>query len=264
MVKRKTFDKYWYYFESVQDPDETLGFISKTYRKIFNRKLSVLGEDFCGTFALSCEWVKRHKLNIANGVERDKTPLNYGKKNYFSKLSDKQKSRLHLNIADVLDSNLPKVEAIAAMNFSYFIFKERKLLLQYFINCKKRLKNPGALFLDCFGGTETMEPNEDITRLKGFTYYWDQSSFDPITHFSKFFIHFKRHKERKRHRVFIYDWRMWTVPEIVDALYEAGFKEVQVFWEGTDSKGHGTGSFHRVRKCENSPAWVSYIVGIKP
>ena len=57
----------------------------------------------------------------------------------------------------------------------------------------------------------------------GFSYFWDQTYYSPVTHFGKFHIHFKRRGEKKRQKVFSYDWRMWGLAEIKDILEEVDF-----------------------------------------
>jgi hypothetical protein len=85
-------------------------------------------------------------------------------------------------------------------------------------------------------------------------------SFDPITHDAKFFIHYKRRGEKKRQRVFQYDWRMWTLPELKDVLKDAGFRHVEIHWEGTTKKGEGNGIFRQVKRAESCEAWIVYLV----
>ena len=108
-----------------------------------------------------------------------------------------------------------------------------------------------------------MEPNEEETDHGDVSYYWDQDSFDPVTNEAMFYIHFKRKGEKKREKMFTYDWRMWTIPEIREIMEEAGFKETRVYWEGTTEDGDGDGEFKAVTKGEDCEAWVSYVVGLK-
>ena len=61
---------------------------------------------------------------------------------------------------------------------------------------------------------------------------------------------------------FIYEWRLWTLPELRELLAEAGFHDVHVLWEMTDREtNEGNGIFRRVSKGDPDPAWVSYVVG---
>ena len=80
--------------------------------------------------------------------------------------------------------------------------------------------------LDAFGGYEAHQLLEERTKHKGFTYVWDQSSFNPVNHDLKCFIHFEFSDKSSIKRAFVYDWRLWTLPEIKDCLHEAGFKRL--------------------------------------
>lgn len=263
MKRLLPFDKYAHYYDSVQDIDRSLKFFEKVYRKHRGTDPRVLREDFCGTFALSCGWIKRHPKNRAVSVDIDPEPIRYGKKHYLPALSGMEQKRLNICLSDVLDKRLPGADLIAAVNFSYFIFKERKKLLSYFQNCRSKLSSRGMLLIDAFGGTETTEPNVDETSFRTYKYFWDQANFDPINNQSYFHIHYKRKGERKREKVFSYDWRMWSIPELRDLLDDAGFKKTFVYWEGTDKRGNGTGDFHKKEKEIHCSAWVGYVVALK-
>ena len=62
-------------------------------------------------------------------------------------------------------------------------------------------------------------------------------------------------------RAFSYDWRMWTIPEIREAMADAGFKATHVYWEGTARNGLGNGVFTRKARGESCQAWIAYVVG---
>ncbi len=261
---KKNFDKYWHYRHSVQSPDVDVRFMRKCYRELKNKEPYVFQEDFCSTFALSCEWVRLNALNRAVAVDIDSAPLRYGKDNYLPLLNQDQQNRISLRRANVLHyKKTNKVDIIGAVNFSYFTFKKRKELKKYFQNCLKSLKSQGLLILDCFGGSDCFSANEERVSHKGFVYYWDQHNFDPISHHARFYIHYKRRGERKRHKVFVYDWRLWTLPELTDLLREVGFRKTHVYWEGTDKDGEGNGRFTRRKKGEECESWVAYIVSEK-
>ena len=62
---------------------------------------------------------------------------------------------------------------------------------------------------------------------------------------------------------FVYDWRMWTIPEVMELMNEAGFQDVHFLWEGTNKKtNEGTGTYHRAENGEPDTAWVTYIIGV--
>ena len=259
----KPFDKYEYYLASVQSPDTDAEFIEKTYREINKKKPEVFREDFCAAFALCCSWVKRNQKHKAIGIDLDPEPLAYGREHYLSKLSKDEQSRVNLIEGDVLDKKLPRADVIAALNFSYFIFKKRTQLLDYFKACHHSLKTDGILIMDCFGGPDCMEPNEHETEHDDFSYFWDQDTYNPINHHAQFYIHFKRKGEKKRKKVFSYDWRLWSLAELQDLAEEAGFKKSYIYWEGTDKDGEGNGIFKKSKEGEICGSWVAYMVAKK-
>ena len=260
----KPFDKYYYYTRSVQSPDADVEFLRNTYKELKGEEPKTLREDFCGTFANSCAWVKMGNQFEAFGVDLDPEPIAYGRKCYFDKLSDGQKGRVHISEGNVLDPKLPKADVVAATNFSYFIFKERSLLKKYFKNVYKRLKDDSIFVLDCFGGSQCYEALEEETDYGDFSYYWDLDEVDPVSNNVMYYIHFKLKGEKKnREKCFVYDWRMWSIAEIREILTEVGFSKVHVYWEGTTKDGEGDGNFTRVQKGEECEAWIAYIAAEK-
>lgn len=257
------FDKYKYYIESVQNPASDAEFFLKTYKTLKKKTPKSLREDFCGTFSICCEWVKLDKNFTAVGVDLDTDPIEYGKKYYLPKLTPDQQSRVKVLNKNVLDKTLPQTDMIAALNFSFFLFKKREVLKKYFENCLKSLNKDGVFIIDCFGGGQCQAAIEEETEYKEFSYFWDQTNFNPITHEAEFFIHFKLKNKPKMEKLFYYDWRMWTLAELTDILNEVGFKKSEVYWEGNDSKGGGNGVFTPSKKGEECDSWIAYIVSEK-
>lgn len=260
--ERPFFDKYLLYHESVQSVETDAQFLEKVFIDLRGKKPKVFREDFCGTFALSCEWVKLRPYHRAVGVDLDPEPMEYGKREYLSQLKEQQKKRLELVEGNVLTSKLPSADLVAAMNFSYFIFKKRSQMKQYFENVFKSLNKNGVFLVDLFGGSQCYDAIEDRTPHKGFTYYWDQTGFDPVSNEALFHIHFKVGKTKVK-KVFTYDWRLWSIPELREIMEEVGFKKTHVYWEGTNSKGGGNGIFTRTEKGEPCLSWIAYIVAEK-
>lgn len=263
MEPSQEFDKYEYYSKAVQSPEEDAAFIRNTYIELRNTKPKILREDFCAAHALCCEWVKLGTDHQAIGVDLDPEPLDYGKTNYQPKLTSKERSRLEVIQDNVLTRNLPNADIVAALNFSYFGFKQRKELLNYFRNVYNSLNEGGILLFDCFGGAECLEPNEHESIYDEFSYFWDQDTFNPVNHHAKFHIHFKRKGEKKRLKVFSYDWRLWNLPELKDIAEDAGFSRCYTYWEGTDEDGDGNGIFTRSDVGDECESWVAYIAALK-
>ena len=261
--KHDDFDKYYYYHASVQSPDTDVEFFESTYKALRKKNAMLLREDFCGTHAVACEWIKSNKKRHAYGVDLDNEPIAYGQENYASQLNSEQRKRLHILNENVLNKDLPSADITVACNFSYFIFRERELLRAYFKNVLQALKKDGIFIVDCFGGSMCHEPNEENRKIKNFTYYWEQVSFDPVSNRARFYIHFKLKGQARRERVFSYNWRMWSIPEIREIMEEAGFNSTHVYWEGTSKNSNGNGIFTKTEVGEDCDAWIAYVVGCK-
>jgi len=265
-------DRHLLYSAAVQSPDTDLDFFERVYRRRRSRGFRLLREDFCGTAALACEWVRRHPDSRAWGVDLDRRTLDWGVERYVPLLGP-EAGRLELICGDVLEPREPKVDVVAAQNFSYCVFKERAQLARYFGVVRRSLRNGGMFFLDAYGGTEAIcyakenRPIEasrafDGTRVPAFTYVWEQATFNPVDHHTVCHIHFRLRGGRRIRRAFTYDWRLWTLPELRELLLEAGFANADVYIEGWDDKADDTdGVYRRRARFENQSGWVAYIVG---
>ncbi len=266
-------DPHVLYEKSVQSPDFDLPFFAEYFENYTGRPLRLLREDFCGTAALSAHFVTQHPENHAIGVDLDWPTLNWGMKHHVSLLPVDQQNRLTLIHGNVLDHHSSQVQLAVALNFSYMIFKDRPTLRQYFKRAKESLQPGGMYILDIWGGSESQvlqeEPrdidNPEDDGIGDFTFIWDQDAFDPTTYFCTMRMHFTFQDDSEMRNAFVYDWRMWTMPEVMELMNEAGFRDVHFLWEGTNRKtNEGTGTYHRVEKGEADLAWVTYIVGVNP
>lgn len=256
------------YEASVQDTEGEIYFLSETYKTIRKKKPLVLREDFCGTFLNSLEWVKSDPRRKSIAVDRSSKTLNSGKKRHFSELTAEQQRRIRLHCEDVVKAKTGRADVLATLNFSICYFHARDQLIRYLKSSYKTLAEDGVLFLDLLGGPEvetSLDERRPIRSKKHgkFYYIWEQKGFEPVSRRIQFAIHFELKKKKRFKNAFTYDWRLWTIPEMVDAMKEAGFKNVRIYWEGNDSKGNGSGLFERVTKAENCEVWVAYIVGVK-
>ncbi len=220
-------------------------------------------EDFCGTFWLCSEWVKTHKDRTAVGVDISSGPTKYGIAQHYSKLSDDQKARVKIHNQDVRKVSKERFDFICALNFSYFIFKTRDSLRQYFKAARDSLGKDGVFLVDHFGGPANMNPQEEAREChtpdkRKFRYYWEQETFNPISNEAKFHIHFLTPDRVRVNRAFSYDWRMWSVVEVRELMLEAGFSEVKVYWEynGEDFRPSEKGE-------DDCDVWICYIVGLR-
>lgn len=254
-------DRHHLYQESVQDTETEIDFVEQTWAELRRRPAELLREDFCGTANTACEWIRRDRQHYAIGVDLDGEVLEWGRLNNLAQLDREQRSRIRLLQENVLDTSPELADIILAMNFSYYLFLNREDLLEYFSSVHAGLVDDGILFLDAYGGYDAPREIEEKRECEGFTYIWEQASFNPIDSTMNCHIHFEFPDRSRMDQAFSYYWRLWTLPEIRELLIEAGFSAVTVYWEGTDRKtNEGDGIYSPAETGDADPGWVCYIV----
>ena len=259
----KQADVYDLYEEAVQDPEGDVSLVRRLFRTHYGREPSTLREDFCGTAALCCEWVRVREGNRAFGIDLDPEPLASARKRNLAKLEPEAASRVELLQGDVREVKHEAVDVTVGFNFSYFVFHERSDLLAYFRRAHESLHPEGLFLIDLYGGAEAQRTLTETREHDDFDYVWDQDLFDPIGNRALNHIHFEFPDGSRIDRAFTYDWRLWSIPELRDALHEAGFSRTEAYWEKTDRKtNEGTGVYYRAKRAPDDPAWVAYIAAL--
>lgn len=274
MKKKKQLpDLHHLYEAAVQGVESDLDFATRVFKTKRKRPPVDLREDFCGTAALACEWVRRSSKNRAWGVDIDPPTLDWGLKNNVPYIGENA-GQLELICGDVMSAKTPPIDLVLALNFSYCIFKTRDTLRTYFKTVHRALKPEGLLVMDLYGGTEAieakLEPRDvasftanDNTTIPAFEYIWDQAIYNVIDHHVINHIHFNIPGIGKIEKAFTYDWRLWTLPELQELLIEAGFQSAEVYLHDWTDDGESDETYRRRKNYENSMGWVAYIVGIK-
>lgn len=273
-----TADKYELYQRAVQSPEGDVPFLERMFERERGRKALRLREDFCGTAYLSAHWIARSPLHSAEGYDIDPEPVAWGLEHNFAKTPSKRATkstrarpkgfepppaeRFEFHLKDVRAPSPGPVDLRVAFNFSYWVFKTRHELLQYFEAARASLAPDGIYCLDLYGGWEATQEMIETRRCGGFTYVWDQRQFHPGTGEYRTQIRF-RFPDKTELKAFEYVWRYWTLGELRDALFEAGFRDVATYFEGTTDKGEGNGVFRRGLRGENCEAWLCYLVALR-
>lgn len=256
----KTADRHLLYQLSVQDTSWEVGFMDRAFKARRHRLPESLREDFCGTALLCAEWLKSRGKRVATGVDIDPEVLAWGKEHNLAPLGEPG-NRLSLLCQDVRARCPRRHDIICAFNFSYWVFRTRDELRGYFAHARRGLTRDGLFLCDAYGGWEAQEPMLEPRIIKaGFTYVWDQDAFDPITHAVTNYIHFEFKDGSKMQRAFTYEWRYWTLPELVELLKEAGFSDVDVYWD--TAKDENNERYRMRKKAENQPGWIAYLVAV--
>ena len=267
-------DRHSLYEVAVQGVDWDLDFLARVFAARNGREARTFREDFCSTAALATAWALRHPENRAWGVDLDPEPLSWARTHRLPYVRGAGE-RVTLVRGDVRRPRKPLVDVACALNFSYWVFHRRVDLVAYLRAAHAGLGRGGVLVLNAFGGRQAERPLVERTRkaasngpdgepVPGFTYVWEQKRFDPLTRNLLAYIHFEMRDGARLQKAFVYDWRMYTLPELREAALEAGFKTFEVWSEGFDySRKTHTGRLHRRATLDNDDCWIAYCVAYK-
>ncbi len=221
---------------------------------------AVLGEDFCGSAALSEAWCQLHPKGRAIAVDIDPEALK------AARLRGREHARLTLVRGDA-SRQTSRVDAIAVLNFSICEWHTRAALVRYLRSARARLNPGGMIVCDLYGGSDAfstgmidqtlrlprppLEPHPLAHLVRGLkvVYSWEQRRADPFSGRVVNAMHFDARPSSSRRGgtpglaiidAFVYDWRLWSVPELQEAMLEAGFATTEVYPrmpDAVDSEG---------------------------
>jgi hypothetical protein len=254
-------DPHELYQLAVQSPGVDAAFLAKLFKKLRGREARHVREDFCGTAYFVSAWLRRNRENTAEGYDIDAATIEWGKGHNFAGVPEWER-RAELYAEDVRRPSRRRPDLRFAPNFSWMIFTERAVMVDYFRSVHADLAEDGLFVFDIYGGWEAAEEMEEKRRIDaGFTYIWQQKAYHPASGFYHCAIHFQFKDGSRLDNVYDYRWRLWSLPEVIDILKDAGFSRVDSYWEGTDPDGvSGNGVFKLDPRGENCPAWVTYVV----
>jgi len=215
-------DRFALYELAVQQPRQSARFLAALH----GRRPVTLGEDFCGAAAISREWVALSPRHRAIAVDRDPEPLAHASSH----------PRLRLVCKDVTVVR-DKIDILAAFNFAACELLTRSALLKYLRNLRRRLTPRAIAAFDLYGGPTACMTGRQTRILRGpvgerIEYTWDQQRIEPFRSCVRNAIHFKVTPPRRKpyivRNAFVYDWRLWSVAELREAMLDAGFKSTEV------------------------------------
>jgi SAM-dependent methyltransferase len=220
-------DRHDLYERCVQTPADLVPIL----RAIHGGEPGVLGEDFCGTAAVSAEWVRRVKGGRAIAVDHDASVL----------ARAPRRPGIEIVAGDVVRDTSPGLhdaDVVYAGNFSIGEWHTRAALLAYLRHVRSRLGAGGVFVCDLYGGETafllgTVEREHPGPAGRSIRYTWEQREADPLTGMVVNVVHFTvlrgEDVEQELHDAFVYRWRLWGVPELRDAMVEAGFVSTAVY-----------------------------------
>ena len=274
MPARRHPDKHVLYEAAVQGAEYDLDFMERVYRRLNGRRFRDFREDFCGTALVAAEWVLRRPDHRAWGLDLDAPTLAWARDHRLARMG-RHAERVTLLRRDVRTVSRPRVDVVAAYNYSYWVFHERTDLVDYFRAVHRSLAPGGLFFVTVFGGSEAAgtlterkrvaaSQSIDGERIPGFTYEWEQQRYNVVDARILCHIHFRFRDGTVMKRAFTYDWRMWTLPEVRDAMAEAGFRSSIPYLEGWDEVNDKSDDVFRPRRrFPNQEGWLSVVVGVR-
>jgi len=202
--------------------------------KLFAPYDLILREDFSGSAALARAFAKSFGMAIA--VDHDPQAI--------AAAAAKAAKRTHFRAieSDVMTCREP-ADIIAATNFALGYFHERAKLIDYLVHSRRCLRPGGILCADLYGGGDAFTPHRvaqslKTARGKNITYIWEQVAAFPQTGLVHNAIHFRVPGSSKAQgarptklikNAFTYHWRLWSIPELRDAMYQAGYSGVDIY-----------------------------------
>lgn len=224
MEKNTEERKHELYETTVQSGRKLVEFFRKEYKLIFLKLPHTFREDFCGTGKLCSEWCKLNFENRAVGLDIDQPTLDYGIK--FNKNFDSMELLNH----NVLEPyNQETFDIICSLNYSHYILHKRKDLVKYFNNVYSGLNKNGIYILDFFGGSHIYE-TKAFTSFKRKDYYqMFGEQVNILNNVTKCSLRFKIGNKKKFEPLFHYDFRVYTILELREALEEVGFNKFKVY-----------------------------------
>ncbi|MCA9279770.1 MAG: hypothetical protein H6815_09310 [Phycisphaeraceae bacterium] len=225
-------DKYDLYQLCVQLPETDIAVLCAIHAWFANRQSVashplVFSDEFAGPGALARQWVKAVTDSHAFAIDADPEPLERA-------YDIERVTPVCANVMDVHE----KADIIAGLNFAICEWHARSDLLAYLKHARSRLLPHGFFACDLYVGSDSLMTGEIVQQFAGpdgedIEYCWEQQHVDLLTNRVQNALHFVVTKSdgavTEFPSAFEYDWRLWSIVELRDAMHEAGFAQVEVF-----------------------------------
>jgi hypothetical protein len=142
------------------------------------------------------------------------------------------------------DSRGDGCDVLFVGNFSIGYCHDRPTLLAYLRRCRERIARGnggfggGVFACDIYGGSSAFKLGGFERRHPGrgreiIRYAWSHDAADPITGMVENSIGFRVEVDgeivQELPRAFTYRWRLWSIAELREAMFEAGFSDAEVY-----------------------------------
>lgn len=258
-------DKLTRYEQAVQHPAAEAAFLARVYTHYFSPDAfgMRLREDFAGTAALAAAWCERGEDYRALAIERDHSTFTWAQRRVHERLGPRAEDAVLIE-SDVMGLLGPRVDVVCALNFSAMIYHDRGGLRRYLRHARRCLDGCGVVVLDLFGGPGARSLGTQSVRHDGFTYHWEQRSFDPATQRIDCRIHFTFDDGAELRNAFAYDWRLWSPTEVLETMRDAGL-DAELWCDGWDAEARQSDGIYRptTRIESDRHDWIAYAIGLR-
>jgi hypothetical protein len=239
-------DRFACYELCVQSPRHITAFL----RALHGQHPTVLREDFAGTAAISRQWcleaARAGESARAIAVELDpETSRRAAELMAESNLGASLKLIQGNCLAPPCNGQQPDAaDVVFVGNFSIGYIHDRPSLIQYLAHSLNRLRRGNAGFgggvfaCDTYGGAGAfrlggIERKHPGRRGEVIRYSWLHEHADPRTSTVRNSISFRVEINgeiaQEWPRAFVYEWRLWSIAELREAMAEVGFSDINVF-----------------------------------
>jgi SAM-dependent methyltransferase len=246
-------DRHDLYELCVQSPGDAVRFL----HALHGNDPKALVEDFCGTGALSRAWTATASRAA---LGRDIDPAIVERARMATAPTARRRARFE--VRDVIEqpggSGGDQPDIVFVGNFSIGEIHDRARLVRYLAGARERLGPGGVFVCDTYGGESAFRIGAVTRRHHAADgsvvhYTWEHRRADPATGMVENAIHFRvvRAGEvvAEFPDAFVYRWRLWSVPELRDAMAEAGFATTSVHSALTGDAGEALGADFIVCVC---------------
>jgi len=252
-------DKYQAYELALQSPEVDVELLQQIYKQARGRKAHHLREDFCGSAATLRAWLEQGSQFTGEGYDIDAEVLEWGRRSHFAPIGRRAR-RAALRHADVRQRSLRAPDIRCVFNFSYWLFLERREVLEYFRKARADLGKDGVFVVDLHGGAEVFSEEEQVTDCGDFQLVCHQTGVCPLDHTANLAFHFRFPDGSEMRDAFQYRWRIWSLPEVSDILREAGFTDIRCHWHIDEDQET---RYELTRSGYNDPAWIACLAALK-
>jgi SAM-dependent methyltransferase len=265
---------------AVQDPVRQAAALAAIFERVRGRAARTLREDFAGNGADAVAFVGGAAGRRAIAVDVDAQAVAHGRQR-AARLLGRRAAAIDWFVADVHAVAPPQVaaaELLSVLNFSIGYLHTRTALLDYFRHARACLAGDGVLVLNTFGGPDALRPGRRSFRvepgrergelaLAPYDYEWELRRYDAVRNRIDCRIHFAWDDPSAtdgRMRIedaFVYDWRLWSLVELVEALRDVGFRRARAWRHDVVHGRDGPRGWLRpVRTLRDRGQWTAYVV----